>query len=159
MTGYEIRDTKTKGKGLFALRHYDKGHVIFRFEGKFVSFDEAREASPNVSERYLQIGQDLYLDVNKDVSAFTNHSCKPNCYVKIAINNAFLISLHPILPGEELTFDYALTSTETHETFSMPCNCNHYGCRKVISGFSTLPEAQQKSSIELGLTPRYIGVK
>lgn len=159
MTGFEIRDTKTKGKGLFALKHFDKGHIILRFEGEFISLNDAIKQPSEVSERYLQIGSELYLNVDKKQSSFVNHSCKPNCYVKIAINNAFLISQYPILPNEELTIDYALTSTEDFNTFSMPCNCNNYGCRKMISGFKTLPEAQQKKCIDLGLTPRYIGEK
>jgi len=149
-----IKDTPKKGKGLFATKDYNKNMILFKFEGvKIVKEDAVKH--PN-SAGLLQIGVDLYLDIAGHYSYFMNHSCNPNCYIKIAANTAFCLSFFPIKEGNELTFDYATTSSDDLTTWSMPCNCSIFGCRKTITGFSVLPQKQQASYIELGLVPKYL---
>lgn len=151
---FVIKDTPKKGKGLFATKDYNKNMVLFRFEGvKIVRENVAKHPNPN---GLLQIGADLYLDVSGHYSYFINHSCNPNCYIKIAANTAFCLSLLPISIGDELTYDYASTSNDTPETWSMPCNCSIFGCRKTVTGFSSLPTKQQALYIEQGIVPKYL---
>ncbi|NCU04774.1 MAG: SET domain-containing protein, partial [Chitinophagaceae bacterium] len=59
-----------------------------------------------------------------------NHSCRPNTAYK-GLN---LVALHPILPGQELTLDYADLLNESAETFE--CQCGTPDCRKTISGMA-----------------------
>jgi len=147
-----IKNSK-HGQGLFTTIPFPANEILFRFEGKSISKEVATK-HPNNS-KLLQISADKYLDLGFHYSVFANHSCNPNCYVKTSINTAFLISLRPIKTGDELFFDYSITSTDTLDTWQMNCKCDKFACRRVISGFDTLPKDKQKKLIELGIVPTY----
>ena len=154
MNDFLIKDSPGIGQGLFSTKDFNKNEVLFKFEGKKISSEEALKIPNN--DRVLQIGPQLFIDLGNHYSVFTNHSCNPNCYVKIAVNNAFLLSSRAIKAGDELFFDYSTTSTETIDTWSMKCNCHPFGCRKIISGFSTIPIAQKEKLISLWMVPTYV---
>lgn len=149
MNKFLIKESSKKVKGLFTTIAFIKNEVLFKFDGNNVSQDIATEKS-------LQIGTDLFVDITNHYSSFTNHNCNPNCYVKIAVNTAFLVALQDIDVGEELTFDYSLTSTEDIDSWSMDCNCSPFKCRKTISGFKTLPQEKQTQLIISGMAPKYL---
>jgi len=153
MNKFLIKNSQRNAQGLFSTLAYEPNQVLFKFEGKNISTGDMLK-HPN-SEKLLQIGDNMYVDLGSHYSAFTNHSCNPNCYVKIAINTAFLISARDIAIGDELFFDYSLTSTDTLDTWKMDCKCHKFYCRKVISGFSTIPEEKKKSLIKAGMVPAY----
>jgi hypothetical protein len=155
MNKFIIKSTIKKGKGLFTTVPLGKNEVLFRFEGKKLTLEEALKFPDNVSERFLQVGSELYVDLGTHYSVFANHDCNPNCYIKIAVNTAFMLTTRAIKADEELTFDYSLTSTETPDMWSMACNCSPFKCRKIISGFQTLPENQKQKLIEAGMVPKY----
>ncbi|MGE0527480.1 MAG: SET domain-containing protein-lysine N-methyltransferase [Bdellovibrionales bacterium] len=58
-----------------------------------------------------------------------NHSCEPNLGLQGQI---VYVALRDVQPGEELTFDYAMTDDELYE---MECRCGTPSCRKTITGF------------------------
>jgi hypothetical protein len=143
-----------KGVGIITTVEVPKGHIIFEFKGDVVkTLDIPPKADLNY---YLQIGKDLFLSPSGAHDDYINHSCSPNCGAMIIGNRAFLISICLIKAGVELTFDYATTSTDTIETWSMTCMCGVYGCRKVISGYNYLPEATQKYYQSLNIIPNYV---
>jgi hypothetical protein len=144
---FEIKDIKGVGKFLYSLRKFNKNQVLFRFDCNTIS--------TNIPNSALQIGEDIYLDLENHFGNFINHSCNPNSYVKIAVNKAFLISLMTINEGDQITFDYSLTSNEEPDTWSMSCNCSQFKCRKIISGFQTLPSDKQVAAIIAGVVPKY----
>jgi uncharacterized protein len=154
MNTFEIRPTKTKGQGLYALHHFEANQVILKFAGKVLTKAEVY-ALPN-TDSYLQISPDLYLDLTGDLSHFVNHSCNPNTYVKIISRTAALISTRAIKPNEELSFDYSMTSTETPEDWQMKCGCGSWNCRKNISGFSSLSDKEQEQLIKANVVPMYV---
>lgn len=157
MKNFEIKETKNRGKGLFATRNFEKGVVILQFEGEHTSYDDAiSKFSYEENSNFLQIGEKLYLNLYKHYSVFVNHSCIPNAYVKIAINNAFLISTRDIKTGEEIFFDYSLTCSEPDGTWEMKCDCGNFNCRKIISGFDKLSDIQKKKYIETNVVSKYI---
>jgi len=75
--------------------------------------------------------------------------------VHIAGNRAFLYSLYIIKPDMELTFDYSTTSTDSLTDWQMNCNCS-FKCRKIISGFSYLPEDVKEFYRSKNILPKYI---
>lgn len=155
MNNFIIKDSLGKGKGLFASIKFEKNQVLFKFEGKPLSLKEAL-TYPDICDRFLQVGPNLYLNVEDHFGVFTNHDCNPNSYIKIAVNAAFLLASRTILKGEEITFDYSLTSTETPETWSMKCDCSLFNCRNIISGFGLLLPAKRNELIKAGMVPKYI---
>jgi hypothetical protein len=92
----------------------------------------------------------------KNVPEYLNHSCDPNSYVHVVGNRAILYSLYVIPADAEITFDYSLTSTDTHDIWKMECHCGSYKCRKLISGFRYLEPSLQEEYKKKQLVPLYI---
>jgi SET domain-containing protein len=151
-----IKTAANKGQGVFSLVNVPTNHIIFKFIGTPIKKEDIKDFSGKIASCYLQIGTDLYLNVEGDASYFVNHSCNPNTAVRIHTNQAFLISIRPIVIGEEIVFDYSTTSTEDVSTWSMGCNCSRFECRKVITGFYSLTAAQQKVYIDKEMVPKYV---
>lgn len=157
MNDFLIKDAPGKGKGLFSNVHFDKHSVLFKFVGTPLTLEEEnyKEKYPNC-ERFLQVSPELYLDLGTHFSVFCNHDCNPNAYIKIVVNNAFLVAAQEINKGDEITFDYSLTSTDTPETWSMKCVCSPFLCRKIISGFDSVPKKKQEILIKSNQIPKFI---
>ena len=158
MNDFLVKNAPGKGQGLFSTKSFDKNQVLFKFEGVKILRENINDFSGQAAANLLQIGTNLYLDLTGYSSYFINHSCTPNCFIRVVANTAFLLSLLPIKEGDELTFDYSSTSTEDHTTWSMKCNCSIFGCRKTISGFNALAE-KHKQSYDMNIVPNYVKVK
>src|SRR5271165_827253 len=146
MDNYLIKNTIEKGNGLFSTINIPTNHTILEFIGVPILRGDIQDFSGIIATNYLQIGTNLYLNLTGKISYWINHSCIPNCCVKIMVNRAFLVSIQPIRIGEELTFDYSTTSTEDTSTWAMTCKCgsSQFQCRKTITGFSSVPAKQQQ---------------
>ena len=155
MDNYIIKNSPNKGNGLFSTIDIVANHTIFEFVGNILLRENIPDFTGKIASCLLQIGSNKYLDLVGNTSYFTNHSCLPNSFVKIILNKAFLVSIRDIKKGEELTFDYSLTSTEDPSTWSMQCNCSMFKCRKLITGFYSLPKEQQSKLIIVGMVPSY----
>jgi SET domain-containing protein len=66
----------------------------------------------------------------KDGIQFTNHSCRPNSFMKVLdvekSPTIEFVALKPIQEGEQLTFDY--NSTEWDMASPFRCNCSISSC-------------------------------
>lgn len=153
---FEIKKTAKYGDGLFTHKHFEKNQVILKFSGIKVLFNEIEDHTSVYAHNLLQAGEYLYLDVSGQHSYFINHSCSPNCIIKMAGNIPFLIALKNIKVGEELTFDYSSTSNETPLTWEINCKCGSINCRQKISGFQLLAKEQQQRYLDIGAIPDYL---
>src|ERR1700744_1613864 len=108
MAEFLIKPSKLGGNGLFAVKSFGKGSVLMRLDGVKLSGEDLMKLSPKEESDAFQIGKDLFLDLRGKSHFFINHSCTPNCYIKVLTNTAFLMSAIPIAAGSELTIDYAL---------------------------------------------------
>jgi SET domain-containing protein len=74
-------------------------------------------------------GEDIILSLEDD--SFMNHSCNPN-----VLQNSRIVwrAIRDINVGEEITFDYELTTTSKliKNMKLMKCNCGSKNCRKWI---------------------------
>jgi len=158
MENYIIKNSVGRGNGVFSTINLPANHTIFEFVGKVILKQDITDFTGNVATNYLQIGPTQYLDLTGTTPLYINHGCLPNCCIKIMVNRAFLVSIKPIAIGEELTYDYSTTSTETVDTWSMACKCNagQFQCRKIITGFSSVPAKQQQKYIANGMVPNYV---
>jgi uncharacterized protein len=78
-----------------------------------------------------------------------NHSCDPNCGVRLNDGQAFdFVARRPIASGEEVTFDYAMRNF-TIEHFPTMCLCGAVGCRGSVTGWKDLPVARKAEYGEL----------
>jgi hypothetical protein len=81
----------------------------------------------------IQIAEGLHLvalseDEYDSVMLYINHSCEPN--VGLA-GNIVMVAMRDVVPGEELTIDYAM-----FDTFRAPmhCLCGTASCRGTVTG-------------------------
>ncbi len=137
------------GKGIFAIRDFERGEVILIFTGPVISYSRAvakgdRESHP------LQIGVDRYLDL-EEPGVLTNHSCEPNAGI---LNDMILIAIRPIARGEEIRFDYSTTMSQ--ETWTLECRCRAASCRGIVRNFEELPQQLQRRYLALGIVQNFI---
>ena len=142
--------TEKKGRGIFATRIIKKDEKILEFAGPMIFFEEALLKSPETSSNPLQIGQQVYIDI-EEPGVLANHSCAPNAGIK---NDRFLMALEDIYPGQEICYDYSTTMDEDHWT--LVCKCEHPLCRGVVKDFKYLPLELQKKYRELGIVQSFI---
>lgn len=142
------------GKGTFTTVRIPADTPVMEFTGTIVlDRDLPKDADMSL---YLQVGPNTYIGPSGESDDFVNHSCDPNCKLHVVGNRAILWSLYVIPAGAELTFDYSTTSTDTHSTWKMNCQCGSYKCRKVISGFDYLDPMLQNNYKSRDMVPLYI---
>lgn len=144
--------TNHLGKAVYAKRKFKAGQFIMLFHGDVLSSSQINEQG--ISRHYIiQVGIDKYLGPSGLADDFVNHSCDPNAGIVISNETVYLFTIKPIEIGDEITWDYASTSTED---LNMVCNCNTASCRKIISNFDALPKLTKQLYIYLGIVPKYL---
>lgn len=103
--------------------------------------EEMQRYTMQIEERFILASSDI---VPEDTDFF-NHSCDPNSGFKGQI---FLVAMRNIEAGEEITFDYAMTVSESvgsDMVFRLDCRCGSPFCRKTITEQDwMLPELQTR---------------
>ena len=137
---YVMKGNSIAGFGIYANTHIAEGEIIFKGEERPQRIVTKRWVEENwlPEEKLLfrhyavPLSTEVYVlwDNNPSEWAPQNHSCRPNTAYK-GLN---LVALQPILPGQELTLDYAELLNESAETFE--CQCGTPDCRKIISGMA-----------------------
>ena len=132
----KVNNSKSHGKGIFAVENIKKGERIAIFGGSIMHIDEIDDLPENIQEYPMQIEERFVLGSKsptpEDVDYF-NHSCDPNCGFHGQI---FLVAMRDIEKGEEITFDYGMIVSESvgsDAVFEMDCNCGSPICRKKIT--------------------------
>jgi hypothetical protein len=128
----EVRNRDVAGgHSVIARDVIDPGELIGVWSGRIVGSDELDALPEEIRRHTVQIEEDLYL---ASISAheppdFINHSCEPNAGLdgQIAI-----VALRRILPGEEVTIDYAMCDGSPYDEFD--CACGSSLCRGKVTG-------------------------
>jgi uncharacterized protein len=130
--GIAIKPSKIDGKGCFATVRFHKGCKIAEYVGEKISRREIARRVKGKSRLYIS-GLDSYwaIDASKlgNGTQFINHSCAPNCYVKIIHGHILFFALRDIEPGEEILLDYV----DSYHSDSKRCNCGAPTCRRRIN--------------------------
>lgn len=148
------RSASTGGLGVFTRDPIRASSVILEYGGAPVRGDELPSPYPTDSDRYLQIGPDLYLGPSGGLDDYVNHSCDPNSWLRIADGRVVQIALRDIAAGEELTFDYS--TTMSGDDWTMACACGSPSCRGTVAEFAKLPAAVRKRYRDLRVVPSYV---
>jgi len=144
----EKKSSDTEGSGIFATADIKKDERVAIFGGKIMLIDEMYQIPPELQRYTMQIEERFILgpacDHAEDTDFF-NHSCEPNCGFS---GQVFLVAMRDIMAGEEITFDYAMTVSESvgsDMVFSMDCACGSPRCRGTITEQDwRLPELQER---------------
>lgn len=136
-----ISESKIIGQGLYSDRSHRKGErvgiihgpieVVHKFTGKLIT----------ESLNWIGVGRYSWINTDKSLFRYINHSCEPNVYIK---GKRIVVALHDISSGDELTMDYSLTEPDPEYVMPGRCRCKSKGCRKVISAISSLNDEQYR---------------
>lgn len=126
---WEIRNTKNKGRGLFAIKDIPKGIVIGDYIGKIIHPLEAIIDEENFYLMYYHDHAVISPDLEKPGVYLLNHSCIPNAFLYIYKGHTLAFALRQISKGEELTIPYLLSPKDK---FCDPCphicRCENLKC-------------------------------
>jgi SET domain-containing protein len=143
-----------KGQAVFAKKKFIEGEFIVQFTGKVYSREEYLKLHDPDNNHYIQTGDGIFMGPSGNEDDLINHSCNPNCGLKISEDGVFLYAIRDIERGEEITFDYSTTMDEDH--WEMECCCGDSKCRRKIKDFKYLPEDIKRLYVSLGIVPRHI---
>ena len=93
------------GRGLFALEPIPKGACIIEYVGPTLQEEEWLHSW----NRYLfKVTKKTTINGwnKKNTARFINHSCRPNCEIKIRRGRVFIMAKRAIKIGEELVYHY-----------------------------------------------------
>ncbi len=136
-----VKDAGKKGRGVFALRDFQKDELILYVKGDVIETDSL-DSLPKYEYYHCfpinQKGRKVQYVLPNPPWEFVNHSCDPNAGIK---NNRDIVAIKPIKKGDEITFDYAMVAIDD---WTMQCHCGSSKCRKIISTFDVLDEETKK---------------
>lgn len=147
-----IARSDNEGRGVFTGAFIPSGLEIVTIEGPLKSSHELTD--PYEEARSYQIGPGLHISPNDPYGPFINHSCDPNCGIRIRGAVAVLVAIRDIGAGEELVFDYSILERDGH--WQMDCACRSPACRRMIGEFKDLPPDLQRRYIVLGIVSDYV---
>lgn len=152
---FKIKKTKNKGKGVFALRSFQKGELVHIFSGDRLTskkIDLRIHAGLETCDDPLQISRTIYIDLD-ELSRSINHSCNPNCGIRQELK---LYAIRDIAVGDEISFDYSTTVPQYKSWWKMRCHCKSPNCRKVISSFNKIPKKHLDYYRKLKILPLWV---
>ena len=151
MDDFIIKKTRKKGLGVFALKSIKKGEHIFHSDLtrlKRYTVKEIEEDPKLNGDHSDYVGHGKYV-VDDSTFSYMNHSCDPNCYVKMkTIQISDVYALRDVKKGEELTHDNTATAVDQFAGkgfWKLKCFCESKNCRKEYHGdFFKMPKSWQK---------------
>jgi len=139
---FRLRRSHIQGQGAFAVRPIKKGTRVVEYAGERISNEEAdRRYDDDAMNRHhtflFAIDAKTSIDgaSGGNEAAYINHSCDPNCGLRIDDGRAYLFAIRPILRGEEISFDYSTSMEGTSDREAKrlyPCFCGAATCRGTI---------------------------
>ncbi len=128
----EVRNRDVAGGyAVFARSVIEPGELVGVWSGRVVATDALDTLPEAIRHHTVQIEEDLFLASTSENEPpdFINHACEPNAGLdgQIAI-----VALRRILPGEEVTIDYAMCDGSPYDEFD--CACGSAICRGKVTG-------------------------
>jgi len=115
------------GLGLFAMAPFKKGEFVIEYVGEMLNEKELEKRNSN--KYFFEIDKNWTVDGSgrDNTARYINHSCRPNCEVRIYARRIRVWSIRNIKPSDELTYDYG---KEYFDEFIKPHGCKCASCRK-----------------------------
>ena len=138
--GLVVGRSAIEGRGVFAGRHIAAGEPFHWMDGDRVSLIRCGWRILLGQLRFddpLQIGPLSFIDLDS-FSININSSCDPSAAIR---KRNEMFALRDIAPGDEITFDYAMTVLPSpfNRSWRMPCRCRSAICRGMIGNMDTVP--------------------
>ena len=125
-----VSPSNIHGRGLFAAVALPRRRKIGSLSGKIVALPGGWKKVEAQSRIYMvELTRRYALDCTRGNDfKYLNHSCQPNCYLRIYRRSVEVYALKPIESGTELTVDYG----ETPHKGGMACRCGVSGCKGAL---------------------------
>ncbi|MBF0483504.1 MAG: SET domain-containing protein-lysine N-methyltransferase [Candidatus Omnitrophica bacterium] len=149
-----VKSSSIHNNGVFAKKNIPAGTKIIEYVGEKITkkeaerrFNETFKKAQNSEEHgavylfHLNSRYDIDGNVPYNPARFINHSCKPNCEVKIIKGHIWVIALANIKNSEELSYNYSY-DYEVHEDH--PCLCGTDICVGYIVAEEHWPKLKRK---------------
>jgi uncharacterized protein len=152
-----VAPSAAAGIGLFTSKPFQAGATVLNvidpdYLARAMSHAEITAAGFSHADIF-QVGSDLFIPPYGGPDDFTNHSCEPNCGLKVRPDGFSMVALYDIDANEELTYDYS--THQEHPQEDMNCACGSLGCRGVVRSFSTLPPQLHRRYLSLGIVASF----
>jgi SET domain-containing protein len=114
------------GLGLFAVDFFKKGEFVIEYIGERLV---GKKADDRYNKYLFEVNSQLTIDglVRSNVARYINHSCRPNCEVRIYAKRVRIWTIKRIMPGEQFSYDYG---KEYFDEYIKPVGCKCASCRK-----------------------------
>lgn len=124
----EVKKSGIYGRGCFARRAFPARRKIALYAGELIKGRRLIEARLKRQEaiKIIRLDEDTAIDgaVGGDATAYINHSCAPNAFMRIVPGSRVaFFALRDIKPGEEITMNYR---DPDHPEV---CRCGATNCR------------------------------
>ncbi len=130
----EVRSSPIHGKGFFVTQPIRPNEVVIVFGGTLFSKADIEAGKAN-RRTLMQTDEELWIgnraDEPEGQDYFVNHSCEPNLWMRDEVT---LVARREIVPGEEVTMDYAMHFGDPDWIMKTLCCCGSSHCRRTISG-------------------------
>jgi len=132
----QVKESPIHNRGLFTEQFIPARRHVIEYTGTRLNrkaYKQLYSDGLSFHERPYLFGVNSYWTIDGAVGGsgaqFTNHSCSPNMRAIVRNQRVFFVALRDINPGEELTIDYYLESSE-----KIPCVCGTPECRGELNG-------------------------
>ena len=132
--GLTIKKSHINGKGCFATIAFARRKKIADYAGERITNAEANRRARRRILRICAVDERWSIDGSRGGNGthYINHSCEPNCFMKILHGHVQFYALRDIRPGEEITLDYI----STLHPDTKRCHCRAPNCRGTINVIS-----------------------
>ena len=115
------------GLGAFAKGTIPKQTRVIEYTGQKIPKSESLRRCAQHNEFIFTLSPDQDLDGNTpaNLARFINHSCAPNCEAELDEERIWIVALHDILTGEEITINYGFDLEDYRQ---YPCQCGSAAC-------------------------------
>lgn len=150
---FVVKQSKIHNKGVFAKIDIPKGTKVIEYIGEKITKKEADKRSKAAFEKSkknkskgsvyifeLNKTYDIDGDVPYNTAKWINHSCDPNCYIRVSKDHIWIIALRKIKKGEELFYNYDF-DLEDYEDY--PCRCGSKKCVGYMVSEDEWPELKR----------------
>lgn len=123
----EVRDTGSKGNGLFTTAPVKAGELLLIMGGNIITPEQLAKLDHTFS---IQVEENLYISPIGYQKAYRiNHSCNPTVG---PVGQITFMALRDLEADTEISYDYAMTDGTAYDEFE--CLCGGENCRQKVSG-------------------------
>lgn len=132
---WTVKQTKKRGRGIFAKKDIDAGTVIGDYLGKVIhtSEEDAIDESKNFYLMHYHERASIFPDLSKPGVHLINHACTPNCWMTTYRGHTLFFALRRIFKDEELTVAYLVSPQDKYcDPCTHICTCGSVICSQTM---------------------------